>query len=649
MTFWRTLLLLFTSLAVVTAAPAGASPSPATQQTVESTWKLLDYVAVDYDGAVRDRQVVSASEYSEMREFTGRITAQIGELPNQPATAGLESSAKALQRLVDNKASAQQVAAAAHSLSAAMLAAYPVPIAPKSAPDLHRGASLYAENCAACHGASGNGKGPNAAMLSTPPVAFTDASRARKRSVAGLEQVISQGISGTAMAGFANLPEQDRWALAFYASHFAYTPEQVRRGEQLWKTSPAIRSQVPDLKALATLTPQALGAKIGQSKADAVMAYLRSDPQAVTANAGAASGSVALVKSKLAQSLAAYRQGDREAAKRLALSAYLDGFEPVEPALGASDSSLMSTIETRMGEFRAAIDNGEAPDQVANRVTALDTLLDDAATALSPEASSGTAAFAGAFTVLLREGLEALLIVVAMLAFLRKAEQVRAIRYVHGGWIAALVAGGATWLAATFFISISGASRELTEGLGSLLAAVVLLSVGVWMHGKSHADQWQRYIREKLAGALKRESGWFLFGLAFVVVYREVFETILFYAALWAQGNGAAMFGGALAAVAVLAAIAWAMLRYSRKLPIGTFFRYSSWLMAILTVVLAGKGIAALQEAGWIDIAPLHDVPRLSMLGVFPTVQSLAAQIAAIVALVAGFLMNNRRSGGAAH
>src|SRR3546814_19244915 len=105
--------------------------------------------------------------------------------------------------------------------------------------------------------------------------------------------------------------------------------------------------------------------------------------------------------------------------------------------------------------------------------------------------------------------------------------------YVHGGWVAALLAGIATWAAATYVINVSGASRELTEGFGALFAAAVLLSVGIWMHGKAQAGAWQRYIREKLSKALSRRSAWFLFGLTFVVVYREVFETILFYQALW--------------------------------------------------------------------------------------------------------------------
>src|SRR5690606_24101308 len=156
-----------------------------------------------------------------------------------------------------------------------------------------------------------------------------------------------------------------------------------------------------------------------------------------------------------------------------------------------------------------------------------------------------------------------------------------------------------TWAAATFFISISGASRELTEGFGSLLAAVVLVSVGIWMHGKSRADAWQIYIRDKLTTALSGRSAWVLFLLAFVVVYREVFETILFFAAIWSQGGHLGMLAGALAALILLAITAWALLAYSKRLPIGRFFSLSAILMAGLSIVLIGKGVAALQEAGW--------------------------------------------------
>jgi high-affinity iron transporter len=630
-----------TALLFLLAVPAALRAAPvANPNDVQTVWRLLDYMAVDYGGAVEGGRIKSASEYAEMTEFASSVSSRLATLPPKPERAALLSGAARLQGVIARKGTPQEVATLAHGLAADLLQAYPVPLAPASPPDVARGTALFGSTCAACHGATGNGHGPDAAKLSTPPIAFTDSARARERSVFALYQVITQGIDGTAMQSFADLPSGDRWALAFRAGSFTLTDEQAREGERLWKADPSLRERVPDLKTLVGLTPASLANSIGEQRALAVMAYLRRHPEAVIEQAPA---SLSLVRQKLAASLDAARKGDRRAAKELALSAYLDGFEPVEPTLGARDATLLARIEGAMGEYRAAVDHGAAPDDLANRALVLNSLFDDAEAALAPGASSSASTFLGAFTILLREGLEALLIIVAMIAFLRKAERSEVLPYVHAGWAGALAAGLLTWMIATYAIGISGASRELTEGFGSLFAAVVLLSVGIWMHGKAQADQWQRYIREKMAHALSGRSAWFLFGLAFVVVYREVFETILFYAALWTQGNGGALLAGAGAAVAVLGVIAWAMLRYSRQLPIAKFFAYSSWLMAGLTVVLAGKGVAALQEAGIIDIAPIADAPRLSMLGVFPTWQSIVAQLLMAVAIVAGFSLNRRK------
>jgi high-affinity iron transporter len=319
------------------------------------------------------------------------------------------------------------------------------------------------------------------------------------------------------------------------------------------------------------------------------------------------------------------------------LSAYLDGFEPVEAVLQTRDGGLMLQVEQAMAGFRQAILRGENADQLRARLLETEALLDRAEAALAPEADSDIASFLGAFGILLREGLEALLVVIAMIAFLRKAERTESLAYVHGGWVAALLAGVATWFAATYAISITGQSRELAEGVGGIVAGLVLLWVGIWMHGKAQADEWRLYIAAKMQGALSRGSAWFLFGLAFIVVYREAFETILFYAALWTSGNGAPILAGALTAVVVLALIAWFMLRLSKTLPIGQFFRYSALLIAVLAVILIGKGVGALQEAGSLSITALAGVPRITALGLFPTLESVAAQLAMIVALWIGF------------
>ncbi|HYD36993.1 MAG TPA: cytochrome c/FTR1 family iron permease, partial [Allosphingosinicella sp.] len=540
---------------------------------------------------------------------------------------------------VARKAAPPEIEKQARALAAGLIAAYPVPLAPRRMPDPARGQALYAENCAGCHGAAGDAGTPLAATMDPPPIAFTDRARARERSLFALYQVVDQGLEGTAMTSFGHLPEEDKWALALAAGRFAYPAELAAEGRRLWEGDPALRALVPDPAALTGLSEAALAARVGPDKAPAVIAYLRSDPSAV---AGASGSTLAVARERLRQSLAAYEAGDRGRATELALSAYLDGFEPVEPMLAARDPALMARVERAMAELRAAISGGRDAGEVRERVAALDALFDETENALAPDRGSAAATFLGAFTILLREGLEALLIVVAMLAFLRKAERPEMVRPVHWGWIAALIAGAATWWVATRLVSISGASRELTEGFGSILAAAILLFVGIWMHGKAQADEWQRYLRDKVGEALTRKSAWFLFLLSFVAVYREVFETILFFAALSAEGRLAALIGGAATAAALLAAIAVIMFRFSRRLPIAKFFSYSSALIAVLAVVLAGKGVAALQEAGTIGVTPLAWAPRVEILGLYPTLEGLLAQAATLAVLLIGFGRNRR-------
>ena len=146
--------------------------------------------------------------------------------------------------------------------------------------------------------------------------------------------------------------------------------------------------------------------------------------------------------------------------------------------------------------------------------------------------------------------------------------------------------------------------------------------------------------------ALSRGSAWFLFFLAFIAVYREVFETIIFFAAMGGEGNGGALAGGIAVAALLLALIAWAMLRLSARLPIGKFFAYSAALIAVLAVVLAGKGVAALQEAGMLGVSPLDGLPRSPLLGLYPTLETVLAQAAMIAAACAGLAMDPPQSSG---
>ena len=361
--------------------------------------------------------------------------------------------------------------------------------------------------------------------------------------------MIEQGLEGTSMASFAHLPPQDRWALTIYVGSLAYPARMLPRVSGFGSPTP-ICVDAPLWRVWSGERPATLVTSLGDDQADAITAYLRRNPAAVVRPSSA---SLTLARTRLGEAVLAYEKGDRRTATDLAPSAYLDGFEPIEPILSARNHALMVGIEAEMGELRAAIARGAAAEGIRAQAKALEDLFSDAEAALDPQQASTSSSFFAAFTVLLREGLEAILIVVVMLTLLRKAERREVIPYVHGGWIAAMSSGVLTWAAATYFIAVSRADRELTEGFGSLLAAIVLPWVGIWMHGKSQADAWQRYIRDKLGQAISRGSTWGLFGLTFIVVYREVFETILFYTAIWSPEHGGAVIAGAGTAIIAMA------------------------------------------------------------------------------------------------
>lgn len=618
-------------------ANVAAQPTQAANAAV--TWRLLDYIAVDYAGAVQDGKIVSSAEYAEMSEFSATVVEQLKALPEHPRQASLIHEAQGLVLLIEQQAVAADVAALARSLGAAVIHAYPVPLAPARVPEAAQGAKLYQTLCVSCHGATGAGDGPAAGILDPAPVDFTDASRARERSLFALYQVITQGLEGTAMPSYAQLPDDDRWALAFHVGQFAY-PETATDVSSTEADDAGVRS----LRDLVQMTPAALAAEVGDARAAALTAHWRRYPPVVSRLAP--DDQWALVHTRLEEALAAYARGDRSVAETAALSAYLDGIEPVEPTIAARLPDLLPRIERSMMALRAGINRGVPADDVRVLVDDVNAVVNEIAVGLAtPSDDDGWSGFLGALTILVREGLEALLIVIAMIAFLRKAERPDVLKYVHAGWVGALAAGGATWAVATYAIGISGAQRELVEGFSALLAAVVLVSVGLWLHQKSYAGRWQQYLKGKLSEALTRPSAWVLFGLSFIAVYREVFETILFFTAMWnEQGGNQPVIAGFGAGVLILVVITIAMLRFSKRLPIGQFFSWSSMLMAILAVVLAGKGIAALQEAGWLAVAPVA-VPRMSWLGFYPTWQTVLAQAFTVVVLVFGYWWNTRAAG----
>jgi high-affinity iron transporter len=630
----RLLSLFIALLSLITIVPVrAAEPGEPPAQVVVH---LLDYVGVDYGGAVENGKVKSADEYQEMTEFSAQIGERISRLPPNPRREALAAEATKLATLVKSKAAPEAVAEQASRIKTGLIEAYVLAVAPRKTPDLATGARLYAQQCAGCHGVEGRGDGPQSKGLEPAPANFHNVERMSSRSVYGLFNTITLGVTGTSMVAYRQLSEADRWALAFHVANLGVAPERIKAGEAGWKSDEA-RALFRDLRNVATLSSNEMKTRHGERMAQA-QDYLRAHPEAI---ASGKPDPLAFTRAQVAQMVVAYEKGDRQDARELAISAYLDGFELIEATLDTVDRGLREEIEREMMGLRSAVGNAVPASELEARAKRLGGLLDRAEERIGQGGLSEAAVFTGSLVILLREGMEAILILAALVAFVARTGRRDALPWLHAGWLAALALGVVTWFAATYLIDFSGAGREMTEGITALVAAVMLLYVGYWLHGKTQSQQWTQFLRAQVDSALEKKTLWAMAGVSFLAVYRELFEVVLFYQALWAQAgpNGtSALLGGIGAAIVVLALVGWALFRYSVRLPLAPFFSVMLWFVLLIAFVFAGDGVAKLQEAGVIGASqvPFASVP---LLGIHPTLETLAAQLAVIVLVAISYFL----------
>jgi high-affinity iron transporter len=480
--------------------------------------------------------------------------------------------------------------------------------------------TLFQENCVSCHGVMGKGDGLLAKGLSPEPTNFTDKERAVNRSLLGLFDAISNGLDDTAMPAFTQLKEQQRWSLAFYVGGLAFNSSKPST-----KTAQEI-----DLQNWINFNPTQLINADNNIDADYIDAY-RASPSLLF---NQQQNPIEITKSQLNAAIDAYKGNEFTKANTLSVSAYLDGFELIENSLDARDEVLRKQIEVNLINLRQVINSPGEEKQLMQLSAEIFTQLDEAEKLLTGAALSSGALFSASLVILLREGLEALLVVIALMTVLIRTNRRDALKYVHAGWVLALIAGVATWAVAQSIIDISGASREMMEGVAALLAAIMLLYVGIWMHSKTNAEQWQAYIQKHISTQLRAGTLWGLTLLAFIAVYREVFETVLFYQSLLTQASPeqySVAVSGFITGVVILAIVAWAILKYSIKLPIARFFSMTTYLLLALAFILMGKAITALQEAAVISISALPMHVDLPWIGVGSTWQGAFAQIAVIL------------------
>ncbi len=578
---------------------------------------LLDYVAADYGQAVRDGKVANPDEYAEQVRFVADAREIAHELAGSAADP-LVRQVDAIAVRVAAKSAASDVAAACREARAAAVARFGLPTAPLARPSLDSARASYAQACATCHGAAGDARTDAAARLDPPPAAFTDRQRLSGLSPYRAYNAVTFGVPGTAMPSYESLPPAERWELAFYVFRLGH------------EKRPAAGPVALPLSELAERTDSELLAALragGQRDASLALAYLRVDApfQELPAAAG-----IERTRGLVRQALVTYRKGAAREADRLVLDAYLQGFEALEPRLRARDADGTVAVEAGFRRLRGAIAQRDAA-AVQVRAQALDRALGR----LNNEGAAALPALAG-FLIYFREGIEAALLVGALLAGLRRLGRSDAARWVHIGWVAALPAGALTWWLLERVLAAGPQHRELMEAVVALVAALVLFSVSFWMISRVESRHWLRYLRGRLEDSLKGRRLLVLAALSFLAVYREVAETVLFTQALLldAKGQrGQVLLGCALGALTV-AAVAVFMTRAAVRLPLGPFFAVSGVLLCALAVSFAGSGVYALVASGHLSPRPVPG-PEVPWMGIYPDLTGLLVQ-SAIVAVVAG-------------
>jgi high-affinity iron transporter len=252
--------------------------------------------------------------------------------------------------------------------------------------------------------------------------------------------------------------------------------------------------------------------------------------------------------------------------------------------------------------------------------------------------------FIQAAVILLREGLEAMLVIAALAGYLTKAGAGHRIRALYGGALAAVGAGIiAAWL---FAVLNSGEHSDVLEGIIILVAASLMLYVSGWLMVKQDPRGWQDYLALKAGHALAQDTVWAVAALAFLAVFREGAETVLFINALaTAEGGwGAGLFAGLGAATAGLAVLFYFINLIAQKIPLRPLFIITSAFLFAMAIKFIGEAVQEFQEQAMIPVTEVKGSAFVSAIGLNPSVEALSIQFLVILFALATYSVVQRNS-----
>lgn len=320
-------------------------------------------------------------------------------------------------------------------------------------------------------------------------------------------------------------------------------------------------------------------------------------------------------------SLEAIDEGDNEAASA-ALTEFIIIWPNVEIEVSTRNGSLYTVLESKLPILVS---------QLMQDTPEVDSIIEELKkykTEIQLLQQDGNYSFWDSALILLREGLEAILIIMVLVSFLKRSNQEKMVKWIYSGAVAGIVLSVAAAVALSYLFNAltAGSSREMIEGWVGLMAAVMMISVGVWLHNKSSVQSWNTYLSKQIDNAMSKGSVITMASISFLSVFREGAETILFYAGIIPKMEMFDFVLGIVVALVILTIVAFILFKLSVKIPIHHFFFVATILIYVLAFKIIGTSIHTLQLTNIFPTTVIHDLPVISWIGFYPTVQTMIGQ-----------------------
>jgi high-affinity iron transporter len=353
------------------------------------------------------------------------------------------------------------------------------------------------------------------------------------------------------------------------------------------------------------------------------------------------------IRKKLDEMLLQYKKGSYNEALLTSRSAYLDSYENIELPLRPINPDFTLDMEIKFAELRNLIQSQSPYEEIQSKTIEIRNGLDESERLVSGTGIiAPTIAFSTSFSIIFREGLESALIIGAILTYLDASRNQRFKKHIYYGLLLAAAATGISWFIAEHIIEISGASRELIEAIAGVSAVGVLFWVSFWVLNRIETKKWIEFVKAKIWKATTTGGVTVFIMLSFFTVYREGFETVLFYQAMlsFAKYMEWYVIAGMILGLTVIIGIAFIVRKLGKKLPLRLLFGLTMGIGAYMSITFIGNAVRSFQEAGYISathmigIIPRLDINLAAMTGIHPTLETVVAQLILLSVYIVGSL-----------